>query len=184
LGDQLNPERLADPASAPCRDLNCCWCPPEEARSRRHDRRCKQTSWRSAAPTCDCGFDTTTQTVTSSLGGLLSPALREEDERMPSGEMSRCGKPAAEGQAQARLGSAHPSPARSRPSLIFRTTAPGRWDRPTGGPSTVIGAGPPETLLAWQWVDPAQLEIGSDDVLEATETRFRERTSASCASSS
>ena len=35
---------------------------------------------------------------------------------------------------------------------------------------TVIGAGPPRP--SWPWVDPAHLEIGSDDVLEVTEARL------------
>ena len=51
-----------------------------------------------------------------------------EDQRRPDSVDAK----ACVGPAQTRLGPAHRPPDRSRPSLIFRTTAPGRWDPPTG----------------------------------------------------
>jgi ADP-heptose:LPS heptosyltransferase len=69
-------------------------------------------------------------------------------------------------------GIAHLATAYATPSvLLFGPTSPLRWGPPAGGPFTVIwrgAAGNPHG----RWVDPALLDIGSDEVLEAAEARL------------
>jgi ADP-heptose:LPS heptosyltransferase len=69
-------------------------------------------------------------------------------------------------------GIAHLASAYATPSVIlFGPTSPERWGPPAQGPFTVIWrgyTGDPHD----RWVNPALLEIGSDEVLEAAEVRL------------
>ncbi|HEU4908742.1 MAG TPA: glycosyltransferase family 9 protein [Propionibacteriaceae bacterium] len=69
-------------------------------------------------------------------------------------------------------GIAHLASAYATPSVIlFGPTSPSRWGPPAEGPFTVIWrgyTGDPHS----QWVHPALLEIGSNEVLKAAEARL------------
>jgi len=69
-------------------------------------------------------------------------------------------------------GIAHLATAYATPSiLLFGPTSPLRWGPPAGGPSTVIWRGATGNPHG-RWVDPALLEIVSDEVLDAGEARL------------
>ena len=69
-------------------------------------------------------------------------------------------------------GIAHLATAYATPSvLLFGPTSPLRWGPPAGGPSTVIWRGATGNPHG-RWVDPALLEIVSDEVLDAAEARL------------
>jgi ADP-heptose:LPS heptosyltransferase len=69
-------------------------------------------------------------------------------------------------------GIAHLATAYATPSvLLFGPTSPLRWGPPAGGPFTVIWRGATGNPHG-RWVDPALLEIGSSEVLEAAEARL------------
>jgi len=69
-------------------------------------------------------------------------------------------------------GIAHLATAYATPSvLLFGPTSPLRWGPPAGAPSTVIWRGATGNPHG-RWVDPALLEIVSDEVLEAAEARL------------
>ena len=69
-------------------------------------------------------------------------------------------------------GIAHLATAYATPSvLLFGPTSPLRWGPPAGGPFTVIWRGATGNPHG-RWVDPALLEIGSGEVLEAAEARL------------
>ena len=69
-------------------------------------------------------------------------------------------------------GIAHLASAYATPSVIlFGPTSPERWGPPATSPATVIWrgvSGDPHS----RWVDPALLDIGSEEVLEAAEARL------------
>jgi ADP-heptose:LPS heptosyltransferase len=67
----------------------------------------------------------------------------------------------------AHLGSAYATPS----VILFGPTTPERWGPPAGGPATVIWRGATGDPHG-RWVDPALLDIGSDEVLEAAEARL------------
>ena len=70
-------------------------------------------------------------------------------------------------------GIAHLATAYATPSVVlFGPTSPLRWGPPAGGPSTVIWRGVTGNPHG-RWVDPALLDIVSDEVLEAAEARLR-----------
>ena len=69
-------------------------------------------------------------------------------------------------------GIAHLASAYAIPSVIlFGPTSPERWGPPAGGPATVIWRGVTGDPHG-RWVDPALLDIGSEEVLEAAEARL------------
>jgi ADP-heptose:LPS heptosyltransferase len=70
-------------------------------------------------------------------------------------------------------GIAHLASAYGTPSVIlFGPTSPERWGPPATNPATVIWRGVTGNPHG-QWVDPALLDIGSDEVLEAAEARLK-----------
>jgi ADP-heptose:LPS heptosyltransferase len=69
-------------------------------------------------------------------------------------------------------GIAHLASAYATPSVVlFGPTSPTRWGPPATGPSTVIWRGVTGDPHG-RWVDPALLDIGSEEVLEAVEARL------------
>jgi ADP-heptose:LPS heptosyltransferase len=69
-------------------------------------------------------------------------------------------------------GLAHLASAYATPSVVlFGPTSPTRWGPPATNPSTVIWRGVTGDPHG-RWVDPALLDIGSEEVLEAVEARL------------
>jgi hypothetical protein len=133
--------------------------------------RCRSTRTGQPSPgACRCAHPKMSSPMRSAMPAEYPRNLRPHPGSSVWHRFKRYGKPAAGDQAKPDWAQHTPHRTRSTPSLIFRATAPRRWD-PGPGPiyRDVTRAA---RDLHDRWVDPAHLEVGRDDVLEAAETRL------------